>query len=186
MSELMKPQDTVGVPAGHERICGPASIRSEAEFFDARARADADAVAKARTHHEGLSAEVVASGTAVHDLLERLRHRGIPSRGELRPLAEAFAKHCRATEATARRALDHRHVAGDAVREDRTEGERLLRMLTDLMAAEPPDGTYALLVGGTMAEIDQYVAHEQRDLVPEIDRELSPTESARLARAFPG
>lgn len=159
MSELMKPQDTAGVPSGHERISGPANIR--------------------------LSAQVVESGRRVHDLLEQLRHGATPARADLRPLAEALARHCKGTEATARRALEDRHAALDAVREDREEGESLQRMLADLMTGEQPEGTYPLMVGSVLAQIDQYVGHERRDLVPAIDRELSPTESARLARAFP-
>lgn len=186
MSELMKPQDTAGVPAGHERISGPANISSQADFFDARGRADAQAVAVARTHHEGLSARVVASGIGVHDILERLRHRGTPSRAELRPLAAALAKHCQGTKATAHRALEDHHTALGAVREDRAEGERLQSTLAYVMTGDIPEGSYPLTVGGTLADIDQYVGHEQRDLVPAIERELSPIESARLARAFPG
>jgi hypothetical protein len=187
MSELMKPQDTAGVPAGHERITGPASIRAEAEYFDARARADEHAVVAARRHHEGLSARVVASGEHVHELLEQLRHGGTPSRSELRPLADALARHCEATEVTARQALEGRSEAADAVvREDRAEGERLQQTLAYLITGMLPEDTYALTVGGTLGDIDQYVGHEERELVPAIDRELSPLESARLARAFPG
>jgi hypothetical protein len=185
MSELMRPQDTVGVPASHERISGPASVRSQAEFFDSRSLADARAVEAAREHHEGLSARVVASGKGVHDLLEPLRRRGAPIRSELRPLAVALARHCERTEVTARRALEDRHAALDVVRDDRQEGERLQRLLADLIATEQLEGTYPVMVGSALADIDQYVAHEQRDLVPAIDRELTHGESARLARAFP-
>lgn len=187
MSNMLEPQDTPGVPAGHERISGPANVRAEAEFFDDRARADAHAVVEARTHHEGLSARVVASGQGVHELLERLRHFGPPSRGELRPLADALARHCEATEVTARQALEGKHgEAGPVVRENRAEGEELQRELAYLISGTLPEGTYPLTVGGTLSAIDQYVGHEQRELVPAIDRELSPLESARLARAFPG
>ncbi|SHL40594.1 hypothetical protein [Actinacidiphila paucisporea] len=185
MSELMRPQDTAGVPAGHERISGPANVRNEAEFFDARARADEEAVEEARVHHEGLAARVVASGESVHELLERLRRRTIPNRAELRLLADAFAKHNEATEVTARRALERHPGAVEAVQEDRAEGERLLQMLSYLIAGELPETTYGLTVSGTLAAIDQYVGHERRDLVPAIDRELSPIENARLARSFP-
>ena len=186
MSELMKPQDTAGVPAGHERISGPANVRSQADYFDARGRADVEAVEEAREHHDGLAARVVASGNGVHDMLEALRHWGTPTRGELRPLASALARHRKSTEATAHRALEERHAASDAVREDRAEGERLQQMLAYVMTDQVPEGNYPLTVGGTLADIDQYVAHEQRDLVPAIERELPPGESARLARAFPG
>ncbi|WP_327292221.1 hypothetical protein [Streptomyces sp. NBC_01198] len=186
MSDMMKPEDVAGVPSGHPRISGPANVWFYADFFDARSRADADAVQEARTHHEGLSARVLESGRGVHDLLERLRYWGAPSRGELRPLADAFARHVKGTEATARRALEKRHVATDAIREDRAEGERLQKDLAYLMSADLPEGTYPLTASGVLAGIDQYVGHEQRDLVPAIERELSPLESARLARAFPG
>jgi hypothetical protein len=187
MSDMVKPQDLPGVPAGHARVSGPANVRAEAEFFDERARADAHAVFEARTHHEGLAARVVASGMGVHNLLERLRHGGTPSRGELRPLADALARHCEATEVTARQALEGKHgEAGAVVRENRAEGEDLQRELAYLMSGRIPEGTYPLTAGGTLSAIDQYVGHEQRSLVPAIDRELSPLESARLARAFPG
>lgn len=186
MSELMKPEDTVGVPSSHQRISGPANVRSQAAFFDARSRADEHAVVVARRHHEGLSARVVASGEGVHSLLDQLRHGGTPSRAELRPLADALARHYRATEVTARQALERRHAAAGAVREDREEGRRVLRTLVYVMEGKLPEGTYPLTVGGALANIDQYVGHEQRDLVPAIERELSPIESARLARTFPG
>jgi len=185
MSEMTKSQDTAGVPAGHERISGPANISGEAEFFDARARADSEAAATARTHHEGLSAEVVASANRVHEMLNQMRHNGTPSRAELRPLAAALTEHCRLVEATAHRALKDHHAALGAVRQDHAEGERLRGQLDYLMTGDIPEGSYPLTAGGTLAAIDQYVGHEQRDLVPAIERELSPLESARLARAFP-
>jgi hypothetical protein len=185
MSELMKPEETPGVPSEHERISGPANVWSQAEYFDERSRADAHAVAAARGHHEGLSARVVESGEGLHDMLNKLRHLGTPSRGALRPLAVALAKHRRATEATAHKALEDRPAAAGTVREHRAEGEQLQESLEYVMTGDLPEGTYPLTAGGTLANIDQYVGHEQRDLVPAIERELSPTQSARLARSFP-
>lgn len=186
MSEPMRPEDTTGVPSGHQRITGPASIRSRAAFFDARADADEHAVVAARLHHEGLSARVVESGEHVRTTLERLRHRGTPSRAELRPLSDALSKHLQGTEATARRVLEHRAAARAAVQEDRDEGERLRRFLDQVIAGDFPTADYPMTVGAVLAGIDQFVGHERRDLVPVIDRELSPLESARLARTFSG
>lgn len=185
MSGLMRPQDTPGVPGEHERINGPANIRSQAAYFDERAADDVKAQVAARDHHEGLSARVVASGEGLHEMLEGLRHDDTPPRRELRPLADALARHCEATEVTARRALDDRHAAGEVVSDNRAEGERLQHDLADLIMRPQPEGTYALSVAGVLGEIDLYVAHERRDLIPAIDRELSPTQSARLAHAFP-
>jgi hypothetical protein len=185
MSDMMKPEDVAGVPSGHQRVSGPANVWFYADYFDDRSRADADAIDEARTHHEGLSARLVASGKGVHDLLERLRYYGAPARDELPPLADALARHIKATEVTARQTLEKRHVAVEAVREDRAEGERLQQALAYLIRDELPEGTYPLTASGVLAGIDQYVGHEQRDLVPAIEQELSPLESARLARAFP-
>lgn len=184
MSDVRESQTTTADPGSHERISGPQNIRNEAERFDARGLADAKAAEAAREHHEGLSARLAASGKVVHDLIENMRHWGTPPRENLRPLAEALARHCAATESTVRRALEDHGVAREAVREDREEGENLQRLLTGLIAHEPPEGTYPLTVGGILADVDQYVLHQQRDLIPVIDRELSATESRRLASAF--
>jgi hypothetical protein len=186
MSELIEPQDTAGEPAGHERISGPSNLSNQAEYFDARARADEEAAVAARTQHEGLSARVIASGEGVREMLERLRRIAIPSPDELRPLAAALARHCKATEVTARQALEGHEAAAAVVRKDRAEGEELQQSLAYLIDGRLPEGTYPLTAGGTLAAIDQYLGHEERELVPAIDRELSPLESARLARAFPG
>jgi hypothetical protein len=72
------------------------------------------------------------------------------------------------------------------VGEDRVEGERLQHDLADLIVRTQPEDTYSLSLAGVLAEIDMYVANERRDLIPAIDRELSPTQNARLAHAFPG
>ncbi|NUS12225.1 MAG: hypothetical protein HOY69_12630 [Streptomyces sp.] len=186
MSELMRPQDTPGVPGGHRRVTGPAKIRSEAAYFDARAKADVEAEVTARDHHEGLAARVQASGEGLHGMVEELRHyeESFPTRGQLRPLANALARHCEATEKTALQALDERGAAGDVVLEERKEGTQLQRNLDDLIRKDQPEDTFAVSVAGVLAGIDMYVAHERRDLLPAIDRELSPTHSARLARSF--
>jgi hypothetical protein len=184
MSELMGPEDSAGVPGEHERIAGPASVRREAAYFDARAEADVRAEVAARDHHEGLTAKVAESGEELHGMLERLRHDETPERDELRPLAGALDRHYKAMEATARRALEERDAAGEAVQDNRADGESLRRDLADLITRRQSRDTYSLSVAGLLADIDMYLAHERRDLIPAIDRELSATQSARLARAF--
>lgn len=185
MSELMRSEETPGLPGGHERINGPSNLTNRADYFDARSQADLEAEVAARDHHEGLSARVAESGQGLHEMLEKLRHDEIRDRARLRPLATALARHCEATEVTARRALDERHAAGEVVEENRADGERLQHDLADLITRPQPEDTYSLSLAGILGEIDMYVAHERRDLIPAIDRELSPTQSARLARAFP-
>jgi hypothetical protein len=185
MSEMMRPEDSAGVPGEHDRITGPAQVRRHAAYFDARSEADVAAQVAARDHHEGLSARVADSGGRLHEMVEGLRHDDPPlPRERLRPLAHALARHCEAKEATARRALDERHAAAEVVGEDRLEGERLQHDLADLITRPQPEDTYSLSLAGVLGEIDMYVAHERRDLIPAIDRELSATQSARLARAF--
>lgn len=185
MSQMWEPPQPTDGPGRHSRISGPQNIRNEAERFDARGLADVRAAEAAREHHEGLSARLVASGNTVRELIEELRHRDMPPRESLRPLAAAFSRHCAATESTARRVLDERGGAGrDAARQDREEGERFHRQLADLVAHEPPAGTYHVMAGGILADIDQYLLHQQRELIPAIDRELTPAESRRLAGAF--
>jgi hypothetical protein len=184
MSDVRESRTTTAVPIGHERISGPQNIRNEADMFDARGLADARAAEAAREHHEGLSARLAASGKVVHDLIENMRHWGTPPRENLRPLAEALARHCAATESTVRRPLEDHGVARQVLREDREEGENLQRLLAGVIAHEPPEGTYHLTVGGILGDIDQYVLHQQRELIPVIDSELSATENRRLAGAF--
>lgn len=186
MSELMRPDDTPGAPPEHDRIAGPAGIRSQAAYFDERAKADVEAEVAARDHHEGLSARIQESGGAIHAMVDGIRHDdpGRTTRAELRPVANALARHFEATEKTARQALDEKDAAGAVVREDREEGERLLRNLDDLLTREQPEDTFNVSASGVLGEIDLYVAHERRGLIPAVDRELSPTQSARLARSF--
>ncbi|WP_031514001.1 hypothetical protein [Streptomyces sp. NRRL F-5123] len=186
MSEVTRPEDTPGVPPEHDRIAGPASIRGQAAYFDERAKADVEAQVAARDHHEGLSARIQESAGEIHAMVDGVRHDDtrMPTRADLRPVANALARHFEATEKTARQALDERHAAADVVREDREEGERLQRNLDDLLTREQPEDTFNVSASGVLGEIDLYMAHERRDLIPAIDRELSPTLSARLARSF--
>jgi hypothetical protein len=185
MSGLMRPEDTPGVPE-HDRIAGPANIRGQAAYFDERAKADVEAEVAARDHHEGLSARIQESGDGLHRMVDYLRHDDttMPTRADLRPVANALARHFQATEKTARQALDERHAAADVVREDREEGERLQANLDDLITRDQPEDTFNVSASGVLGEIDLYVAHERRGLIPAVDRELSPAQSARLARAF--
>lgn len=168
-----------------ERLKGPHNIQNHAEEFDMWIRdAEAEAAAAERARFHGVSVALLESGTAVHDMIQVLFNKETTAPADLRPVADAFRRHCAAKDATAGRALESHPPAAEVVLRDREEGAYLLALLDGAIASPGPAGTRAQTVGGVLADIDQYLGHEQRDLVPLIERELPVSQSNRLAAAF--
>jgi len=168
-----------------ERPRGPHNIQNHAVEFDASIRAaEDDAAAAERARFHGVSVALMESGTQVHDLIQELLREETHDPDHLRPVADAFRRHLAAKEATVGRALESRSSAAPVVRRDREEGVQLLALLDGAIASPIPEGVRSLTVGGVLADLDQYVAHERRDLVPVIERELPVSQSDRLAAEF--
>lgn len=172
-------------PAVDERPRGPHNIQNHAVEFDASIRAaEDDAAAAERAHFHGVSVPLMESGTAVHNMIQTLFNKDTTAPADLRPVADAFRRHCAAKEATVGRTLESRSSVAQAVRRDREEGVELLAVLDGVIASPGPEGTRPLTVNGVLADIDQYLGHERRDLVPLIERELPVSQSDKLAAAF--
>ncbi|MEW2521701.1 hypothetical protein [Actinacidiphila alni] len=168
-----------------DRPRGPHNIQNHSTEFDASIRAaEHDAAVADRARFHGVSLSLMDSGTAVHDMIQTVFNKESTAPADLRPIAAAFRRHCAAKEATVGRTLESRSSVAQAVRRDREEGVELLALLDRAIASPGLEGTRPLTVNGVLADIDQYLGHEQRDLVPLIERELPVSQSDRLATAF--
>ncbi|MFF6961576.1 hypothetical protein ACIOC1_35250 [Streptomyces sp. NPDC088197] len=181
---------TDGGTAGHgmgDRPKGPHNIQNHSEEFDQSVRdAETEAATADRARFHGVSVRLLESGTAVHDMIQALFNRETTAPADLRPVADAFRRHCAAKDATAGRALESHPPVAEAVRRDREEGAYLLALLDGSIASPGPAGTRAQTVNGVLADIDQFLGHEQRDFIPLIERELPVSQSNRLAASFDG
>jgi hypothetical protein len=117
-------------------------------------------------------------------MVEDVRMREAHQPEELRQLADTFARHNAAKEATVLKVLDRHHVAGQVVERDRQEGTLLQDILDRALMGRHPSDTHTLTVDGALAQMYQYLFHERRDLVPALQRTVPREESETLAAAF--
>ncbi|HEY5835837.1 hypothetical protein [Streptomyces sp.] len=133
---------------------------------------------------EGLAASLVTSGGLLLAMVEDVRMRGSTEPADLRLLADTFARHNAAKEATVRKVLDRHGVAREVVERDRQEGTLLQGILDRALMGRHPVDTHTLTVDGALAQMYQYLFHERRDLVPALERAVPREESETLAAAF--
>lgn len=133
---------------------------------------------------EGLAASLVTSGGLLLAMVEDVRMRGSTQPADLRLLADTFARHNAAKEATVRKVLDRHGAAREAVHRDRQEGTLLQGILDRALMGRHPVDTHTLTVDGALAQMYQYLFHERRDLVPALERAVPREESETLAAAF--
>lgn len=133
---------------------------------------------------EGLAASLVTSGGMLLAMVEDVRMREAHRPEELRQLADTFARHNAAKEATVLKVLDRHHVAEQVVERDRQEGTLLQDILDRALMGRHPSDTHTLTVDGALAQMYQYLFHERRDLVPALQRTVPREESRTLAAAF--
>jgi hypothetical protein len=133
---------------------------------------------------EGLAASLVTSGGLLLAMVEDVRMREANQPEDLRLLADTFARHNAAKEATVLKVLDRHHEAGRIVERDRQEGTLLQGILDRALMGRHPSDTHTLTVDGALAQMYQYLFHERRDLVPAIERSVPREESETLAAAF--
>jgi hypothetical protein len=133
---------------------------------------------------EGLAASLVTSGGMLLAMVEDVRMREAHRPEDLRQLADTFARHNAAKEATVHKVLDRHHVSEGVVERDRQEGSLLQDILDRALMDRHPADTHTLTVDGALAQMYQYLFHERRDLVPALQRTVPREESETLAAAF--
>jgi hypothetical protein len=132
----------------------------------------------------GVAASMVTSGGLLLAMVEDLRMRGDSEPEDVRPLADTFARHLAAKEATVRKVLERRGESVELVRRDRHEGELIQGILDRTLIGRHPEDTRLLTIDGALAQMYQYLFHERRDLVPALERAVPEEESRTLASAF--
>ncbi|BBA95867.1 hypothetical protein RVR_902 [Actinacidiphila reveromycinica] len=132
----------------------------------------------------GLAASLVTSGGMLLAMVEDLRMRGGDTPDEVRPLADTFARHCAAKEATVRKVLERHGEGARVVARDRQEGELIQDILDRALTGRHPEETRRLTIDGALTQMYQYLFHERRDLVPALERALPADESETLSAAF--
>jgi hypothetical protein len=168
------------VPATHERT--PETRRGHRGAWSRVHRAS-DAGHNAR-RPTGLGASLATSGGLLLAMVEDVRMRGGTQPEDLRPLADTFARHCAAKEATVRKVLVRHGESTRIVERDRQEGDLIQSILDRALTGRHPEDTRHLTIDGALAQMYQYLFHELRDLVPALERSVPFDESETLAAAF--
>jgi len=137
-----------------------------------------------REVYSGLGASLATSGGVLLAMVEDVRMREANQPEDLRPLADAFARHNAAKEATVRKVLIRHGAPENVVERDRQEGELIQGILDRALVGGHPADTHVLTVDGALAQAYQYLFHERRDLVSAIDRWVPADESETLSAAF--
>jgi hypothetical protein len=132
----------------------------------------------------GLGASLATSGGVLLAMVEDVRMREANQPEDLRPLADAFARHNAAKEATVRKVLVRHGAPENVVERDRQEGDLIQGILDRALVGRHPSDTHVLTVDGALAQAYQYLFHERRDLVPAIERWVPADESETLSAAF--
>jgi hypothetical protein len=175
-----RPGPDAAAPATHERP--PETQRGDSGARShGRGASDADHNARRPT---GLAASLVTSGGLLLAMVEDVRMRGGTQPEDLRPLADTFARHCAAKEATVRKVLDRHGESTRIVERDRQEGDLIQSILDRALTGRHPEDTRHLTIDGALAQMYQYLFHERRDLVPALERSVPFDESETLAAAF--
>jgi hypothetical protein len=144
----------------------------------------AQAARDARKVPTGLGASLATSGGVLLAMVEDVRMREANQPEDLRPLADAFARHNAAKEATVRKVLIRHGAPENIVERDRQEGELIQGILDRALVGRHPSDTHVLTVDGALAQAYQYLFHERRALVSAIDRWVPADESETLSAAF--
>lgn len=135
-------------------------------------------------HPTGLAASMVTSGGMLLAMVEDVRMRGGTQPEDLRPLADTFARHSAAKEATVRKVLERHHEVQLIVRRDREESDLIQSILDRALTGRHPEDTRHLTIDGALTQMYQYLIHERRDLAPALQRVVPAEESETLSAAF--
>lgn len=151
---------------------GPHEILNHAEKFNADAEKRRRDEARAHELHTVAADALVARSRALRATLQEM-HR-IPSGAPegLSAFREAFRQHYVSTQATVHPLLEQHDKASVAVQRDREDGAQLLRRLDDVIAGKVAVEGLPLTTQLVLGGIDQYLIHEERDLVPWMKRSL--------------
>jgi hypothetical protein len=199
VAETVAPQDPAAQPNGarHGRFHWPhrtgrparpgAPVAAPPPGAPEMTPAQARAAARARHPVKvptGLGASLATSGGLLLAMVEDVRMRGVTEPEDLRPLADTFARHSAAKEATVRKVLTRHGAPKGLVERDRHEGDLIQGILDRALIGRHPEDTRVLTIDGALAQAYQYLFHERRDLVPAIERLVPEEESESLAAAF--
>jgi hypothetical protein len=132
----------------------------------------------------GLAASLITSGGLLLAMVEDVRMRGGTQPEDVRPLADTFARHSAAKEATVRKVLLRHGEAIRVVERDRQESDLIQGILDRALTGRHPEDTRTLTIDGALAQMYQYLYHERRDLVPALERSVPFDESETLSAAF--
>lgn len=175
-----------GGAVAHERVADPDGQSGHSRWSWGR-RHSGSGGAGHDGHQEvptGLAASLVTSGGLLLAMVEDLRMRGGDAPEEVRPLADTFARHQAAKEATVRKVLERHGEAARVVARDRQEGELIQDILDRALTGRHPEETRRLTIDGALTQMYQYLFHERRDLVPALERAVPFDESETLSAAF--
>lgn len=155
-----------------DRPHGPHEILQHGAEFDEDAAERRHAEAQAQEVHTVATDALIARSSALRARLQEL-HR-VPSGAPdgLPAFRQAFQEHYAAKQATVHPLLKRQDKASAAVTRDREDGAQLLRRLDDVIAGKVAVEGMTLTTQLVLGEVDQYLLHEQRDLVPWMQRSL--------------
>ncbi|MCZ4121977.1 hypothetical protein [Streptomyces sp. H39-S7] len=155
-----------------DRPHGPHEILQHGAEFDADAAKRRHDDVQAHETHTAATDALIARSRALRATLQEL-HR-VPSGAPdgLLAFRQAFQEHYAAKQATVHPLLERQDKASVAVVRDREDGAQLLRRLDDVIAGKVAVEGMTLTTQLVLGEVDQYLLHEERDLVPWMQRSL--------------
>jgi hypothetical protein len=162
-----------------DRPHGPHEILQHVAEFDADAAALRHAQAQAQEVHTPATDALIARSSALRARVQILHRTAVQQLHEaadtpdgLPAFRRAFQEHYAAKQATVHSLLERQDKASAAVVRDREDGAQLLRRLDDVIAGKSAVEDLTLTTQVVLGEVDQYLLHEQRDLVPWMQRSL--------------
>ncbi|MEU3460500.1 hypothetical protein ABZ721_11165 [Streptomyces sp. NPDC006733] len=155
-----------------DRPHGPHEILQHGAEFDAEAAKRRHDEARAREVHTAATDALIARSRALRATLQELHRVPTGTPEGLPAFRQAFQEHCTAKQATVHPLLARHDKASVAVVRDREDGAQLLRRLDDVIAGKVAVEGLTLTTQLVLGEVDQYLLHEERDLVPWMQRGL--------------
>lgn len=155
-----------------DRPHGPHEILQHGAEFDADAAKRRHTEAQAREIHTAATDALIARSRALRATLQDLHRVPTGAPAGLPAFRQAFQEHYTAKQETVHPLLERQDKASVAVVRDREDGAQLLRRLDDVIAGKVAAEGMTLTTQLVLGEVDQYLLHEERDLVPWMQRGL--------------
>lgn len=151
---------------------GPHEINQHGAEFNANAEKLRHDEAQAHEIHTVATDALITRSRALRATLQDLHRVPTGAPEGLPAFREAFQAHYAAKQATVHPLLERHDKASVAVVRDREDGAQLLSRLDDVIAGKVAVEGMTLTTQLVLGEIDQYLLHEERDLVPWMQRSL--------------